>query len=87
VRRPEQNVAELLVSRGADVNIADNDGQTALMLAALNLNEASGRRITRLILDTGRATIKMVNNNNQSALDIAVEHNRESIVKLLLANV
>jgi ankyrin repeat protein len=82
----EQNVAELLINRGADVNTAGNEGQTALMLAALNPNEASGRRITRLILDTGRAAIEMVDNNNQSALDMAVKLNRESIVKLLVAN-
>jgi ankyrin repeat protein len=79
----EEEIAELLIARGADVNAVNNDGNTALMYAARNHVESIGKRIAELILATGVANLDQANNNNQTALDIAVANGKESIVKLL----
>jgi len=73
---------ETLLNNGADINIQDNDGDTALMLAS-----KYGRTdIVRLLLDHG-ANSFIRNFLSKTALMIASEYGRTDIVRLLLDQV
>jgi ankyrin repeat protein len=80
----EQEIAELLLSHGADPGHADSNGNTALIYAAANYHEASGKRVMELLFDAGYTDIAHVNNSGESALDIAQGNNHASIVKMLV---
>jgi ankyrin repeat protein len=54
----------LLIERGADVNLQDSDGNTALMEAVLMDSEA----VVRKLLESG-ADKTLKNSNGRSALD------------------
>lgn len=71
-------VAKILLNAGADCNIQDYSGQTALMLAA----QAGQARIARLLLQRGaRADIK--DRDQYTALKYAMEADAPDIVQLL----
>ncbi|MFV0480983.1 MAG: ankyrin repeat domain-containing protein [Campylobacteraceae bacterium] len=79
-------IAELLLDNKADTNLIDSYGNTALIYAASNTNQASGVKIAKLILENDTSSINAVNNNKESALDLAVKNNNEALVKVLLEN-
>lgn len=80
----EHNIAELLLDHHADPAAVDKYGNTALMYAAANPNQASGKLIAELLLEAGDPTTERTNNEGQTALDIAVKAGNEAVVKLLL---
>ena len=77
-------IAELLIDNGADVAKRDNNDFSAMMYAAGNHYEMSGKRIVELILD---ATPSVTPYEIEKAMEIAVANNRESIIKLLISYV
>ncbi|WP_426581260.1 ankyrin repeat domain-containing protein [Mucilaginibacter sp. R-33] len=79
------NIAELLLDNNADTTYADKTGNTALMYAAANGDKMSGKKIVSLLLDKDSSTVENVNNAGQTAVDVAVQHNNEAVVKLMLA--
>jgi len=79
------NIAELLLDNNADTTYADKTGNTALMYAAANGDKMSGKKIVSLLLDKDSSTVENVNNVGQTAVDVAVQHNNEAVVKLMLA--
>lgn len=82
----EHAIAELLLDNGADPALVDKDSNTALMYAAGNYKKASGKKIAELILDSGYKDIERANNKGQTAMDIAVSNENESLVKLLITS-
>lgn len=62
-----EKIVQLLIDRGADVEVKTNDGRTLLHIAALAGNE----KIIRLLMDIG-ADIKARNNNGVTLLHWAV---------------
>uniref|UniRef100_A0A8D3B920 Ankyrin repeat, SAM and basic leucine zipper domain containing 1 n=1 Tax=Scophthalmus maximus TaxID=52904 RepID=A0A8D3B920_SCOMX len=71
---------ELLLSRNADLNMADRSGMTCLMLAARD----GYRKVINLLVSHG-ADINVQDDNGYTALSIAVQYGREeSVLKLLL---
>lgn len=82
----ENGIAELLLDNDADPSPTDSASNTALMYAASNTNKMSGKKIAELILDKGYSELGRVNNAGQSAMDIAVANQNESLVKLLITN-
>jgi ankyrin repeat protein len=80
-RRPKQDtLIRYFLSKGVDVNKADNDGNTPFMLAA-----ASNREIATLnLLAPSVKNINQVNKKGASALSLAVRNNSPEVVALLL---
>ena len=68
-----------LIKAGADVNMQDDIGWTALMCAVENGNE----NIVRELIDRG-AKVNMQDNNGDTALMIAVKWGDENMVKKLI---
>lgn len=73
------NDINVLIDRGADVNVKNNIGTTALMYAVKN-----GYIETKLLIDAG-ANINTQNYKGNTALIIAMDNNNIDIVKLLLS--
>ncbi|WP_218814435.1 ankyrin repeat domain-containing protein [Rickettsiella endosymbiont of Dermanyssus gallinae] len=71
---------ELLLKKGADVNMATSDGRTPLFIAA-----GSGHTETVKLLLEKEVNIKAKTSDGLTALHVAVEGGYTAIVKLLLA--
>jgi len=72
------NIVYLLLSKGANINIKDRYGQTALMAATWVEHDF----VVKLLLDR-RAHVNAKNHWGNTALDIAIMKNNLNIVKLL----
>jgi ankyrin repeat protein len=77
-------IAELLLDNNADVNYVDQSGNTALIYAAENPDQMSGKRIVSLILKKDSSSLDRVNNTGMTAMDMAIHHNNEAVVKQLM---
>ena len=73
------DTAKLLLDRGANIDLADNDGKTALDFAAIN----GHLHIVTLLLDRG-ANINIADNGGKTALMMAVENDNIDTAQLLL---
>jgi len=78
-----ENAQTALLERGADVSVADRNGDTALHYAARNRNMTIAKTFCDMLLEFG-ADPNAVNNDGQNALDIATKNGNEPLVKLLL---
>jgi len=74
------DVAELLLKHGADAEIGDATGRTALMGASFQGDD----KCVTILLDNG-AKINGADVNGATALMYAVQFGRTSVVKLLIA--
>lgn len=81
---PEMDL-EAMLEQGASLTAKDKDGNNAVMCAAANKNHLHAYNITRVMLSFGYPSLSEVNNQGQTALDIAVEKRHEDLVKLLLS--
>ena len=79
--RGNQDVVRLLIGYGADVNMRDEFGVSALIAASLNGNET----VVQLLLQNG-AEVNMQDREHVSALIAASSSGHETIVQLLLQN-
>jgi ankyrin repeat protein len=68
----------LLLNHGADVNAKNDQGKTALMIAAKHSNAG----LVEALLQRN-ADAKLLDNQNKTALDIAKDNNDEVIISLL----
>ena len=69
----------MLLEAGADVNVQNSDGQSALMLAATEGCD----ELVRLLLDAG-ADVNAQDSSGRSALMLAAEEGNDDLVRLLL---
>lgn len=72
------DVVTALLEAGADVDQADDDGDTALMRAAAN----GYNKLVKTLIDAG-ADVDMTNNDDESALSLARDNGNRYIVGLL----
>ena len=73
-------VTNYLIEKGADLNAADTNGNTALMLA---INRNNGEAVKQLLAH--KAAVDVLNKDRQSALHIAAAGVRAKFVAALLA--
>ena len=74
------DVVRTLLSRGADVNAKDSDGDTALLIAIKRFGNAD---VVRVLLDKG-ADINREDRNHRTPLWLAVSRNKADVVRALL---
>jgi ankyrin repeat protein len=84
-----KDIVELLLEQKADVNIRDNGGATALMMAVVEQDElyniagGSDRLETvKLLLNSG-ADVHIHDNSGKTAFDYAKESGNKQIIHLL----
>lgn len=74
------DIVQVLVTKGADINVQDKTGNSALMMAARNGHET----VTQFLLDNG-ANVNLINDDGYSALIYATEKGQEQIAQQLRA--
>ncbi|KRZ04010.1 KN motif and ankyrin repeat domain-containing protein 2 [Trichinella zimbabwensis] len=73
---------KLLLEAGANVNLQDEDGSTALMCAA----EHGHKDIVRLLLDVPEIDASMVDQDGSTALSVAIDNGHKNIGMLIYAH-
>ncbi|KAK2822079.1 hypothetical protein Q5P01_022144 [Channa striata] len=81
VRHGRVVMVRLLLSCGADANVQDNQGTTALMFAC----ERGNTHIARLLLERSQCDLTLTNKLGQTALCIAMQSSHTDTVALLQA--
>jgi len=76
----ETETVEMLLEKGADVNEADIDGMTALMMASEN----GHKDVVEILLKEEGINVNLWNNEGETALILASEYGHTEIVKMLL---
>ena len=82
IKKDNSAMVQLLVDYGADVNICNNNGTSALMTAVKNQNE----QIVKILLINGAANINLTTKSGATALEYATRNNNHRIIALLQAN-
>lgn len=80
-RKNRTKMIFLLIELGADVNLRDSDGETALSIAVIFGNYESAK----ILIDHG-ANVNAINDYNSCVLLGAVNNNRVEMTKLLLGH-
>ncbi len=80
-RRGKSKFAELFIQKGADVNVRDKKGRTALMMTA----ESDRLKIAQMLIEN-RANIDVKDNKGRTALIIAAGNGHLEMVKMLIEN-
>ena len=75
----DEEVAELLISRGADVNVKTIYGDSVLHIAVISKR----RKMVKLLLENG-AQINAENNSKKTPLDLAIRSQHTKIQELLI---
>lgn len=83
VSHGRMDMIKLLIDAGAEINIQDDDGSTALMCAA----EHGHIDIVRLLLNQPNCDSSILDTDGSSALKIALEAGHHNIGVLLYAHV
>ena len=78
VRREVKETIEVLVNKGANLDVQDKDGNTALHLAVMKSKAVA----VRILVDAG-ADIKMINLRGQSIIDLAEDEEHEGVLFML----
>ena len=76
-------IADALLSRGADVNMQSDSGETALMLAA---RQGHMEMVKKLLIEA-EANVNLKNNEGKTALTIARENNQHRILHFIESRV
>ena len=71
-------MAKELLKAGADLNLEDNEGNTALHYALREYAESAARYLVKKGADYSRP-----NNDGETAMDIAVEKGFESVLEVM----
>lgn len=62
-----ENIVQTLIEHGANINATNNDGESALLLAAAKGSE----NMVKLLIENG-ADVNIINKKNESVLIVAI---------------
>jgi ankyrin repeat protein len=79
----DDSIIGLLIQRGADVNIQNQFGDTALHHIARRPCTGHSSHLTKLLLDNG-ANVQTRNHAGQTALNVAADRKNRTIHKMLI---
>ena len=82
VQHGKDDVVKALINKGADVNIADNDGWTPLMFSA----QEGHLTTVQALLSVPAININAKNLHRKTALHEAANHGKDNVVKALIDN-
>lgn len=78
-RNDNTNLIQMLIDKGAYLNVNDNEGYTALMIAA----QEGFAQTAEFLINKG-ANINAETNNGHTALSIAIQYDHKDVVDVLL---
>ena len=73
------SVVQTLITAGVDVNVANRDGWTALMVAAFH----DQKEVVQTLLTAKNINVNVVDQNGKTALTLATENGNQQIVQYL----
>jgi ankyrin repeat protein len=79
----DNDIVELLLKRGANIEEKNEQGQTALMIAIQKNHEKSHLEVIKTLLKAG-ADLLYTDNTGHTALDWAQESNDDDVIRLLI---
>ena len=79
-----ENDAIAMLEQGVDMSLRDSKGNTALIHLAHNGSQGIACSIADLMFSFGDPLPNVANNEGKTAMDIAVDENKEDLVKFLL---
>lgn len=79
IKKKHEDVAELLLESKHDLNVVNKNGNTPLIMAISN--KMDKELIIRIAEET--SNLNAVNSNNKSALDLAIEQDRNDLVAFI----
>lgn len=80
----EAEIFGMLLEAGADTNKKDNMGNTILHYIAADCRDTGVKKAIKLLANFGIPDFDVINNEGKTAIDVAVEWENETMVKLLL---
>ncbi|TCL06544.1 ankyrin repeat domain-containing protein [Sodalis ligni] len=69
------SILDVLINSAADLNLADKEGFTPLMIAAMGDDKSSFKKLL-----INKATVELKNNDGKTALHLAVEYNASNTI-------
>jgi ankyrin repeat protein len=81
--RGQTKVVKYLINKGADINLQNKNGETALMIASENMYSRKGKEILKFLIKKG-AKLDLQNKEGNTALMTAYKWRRWEAVKLLI---
>lgn len=73
-----------LLEAGSKLDAKDNISETVMMKAARNRSDSLVVQVAETLSDFGDLALDAVNNNGESAMDIALAHNNQELAKWIL---
>lgn len=83
-RKEDAEVLKILLKAGAEMDSTDKWGNSVLHYIAASARSNAAKSAVEILFNFGRPDMEAVNNEGETAMDIAAKNNDEALVKFLL---